>query len=129
MFCVGAALLITARWLSPSPSGLGTHLQLGLPPCAFLTITSVPCPSCGLTTAFAYMVRGEVVRACSANALGAVLCALTWLSLPWALFGVVRARRFAATPSGGALSRLGLALAVLGLLQWLARAVHHVAQS
>src|SRR5262245_31491696 len=56
------AVLALARWLEPSPLGYGTHRQLGLLPCSFRRITGYPCPSCGMTTAFAWFVRGQLGR-------------------------------------------------------------------
>lgn len=45
-------VLATAVWLEPAESGHGTHLQLGLNPCSFLSATGFPCPVCGATTTF-----------------------------------------------------------------------------
>src|SRR5438132_6029980 len=51
-----------AGWLDPYENGrarrLETHMQLGLPPCNFRILTGLPCPSCGMTTSFALLVRG-----------------------------------------------------------------------
>lgn len=44
-----------AAYLDPSPSGHGTHQQLGLAGCSFLTLTGYACPMCGATTTFALM--------------------------------------------------------------------------
>ncbi len=49
---VGAALL-------PDPSGMGTHRQLGLPPCGWIVAFNRPCPTCGMTTSFASAVHGQ----------------------------------------------------------------------
>src|SRR4051794_7336480 len=53
------AVLGVARCLRPDPKGYGTHQQLGLLPCGFRAITGLGCPSCGMTTAFAWFVRGR----------------------------------------------------------------------
>ena len=45
------ALLSVAAWLTPDELGVGSHQQLGLPPCSMLTLTGYPCPTCGMTTA------------------------------------------------------------------------------
>lgn len=51
-----------AALLQPSPSGLGTHAQLGLGSCGFLLQTGYPCPTCGMTTAFADLMHGHPLR-------------------------------------------------------------------
>ncbi|RMG03430.1 MAG: DUF2752 domain-containing protein, partial [Planctomycetota bacterium] len=47
-----AGLLVIAAVLRPSPTGLGTHQQLGLPPCTFRAMFGSRCPTCGMTTAW-----------------------------------------------------------------------------
>lgn len=64
------AVLVTSRLLTPSASGRGTHLALGLPPCGFLAWTGVPCPTCGLTTAFAQLAHGNLAASLRAHPLG-----------------------------------------------------------
>ncbi len=67
--------------LHPAPAGMGTHEQLGLPPCGFLQLTGIPCPSCGLTTAFSHIAHGHPVDAFLAQPFGvAVYVAMAWLS-------------------------------------------------
>jgi hypothetical protein len=63
-------VLTAALWLKPAACGYGTHVQLGLPPCAFLRITHLPCPSCGLTTSFAWAVRLRFWNAFLASPFG-----------------------------------------------------------
>ena len=75
---VGAmVVLYTAASIEPSPTGVGTHLQLGMQPCGFLQRTSLPCAGCGMTTSFAYLVRGHVISSLIAQPFGMVLCVLT----------------------------------------------------
>jgi hypothetical protein len=68
-----AAALAIARSLHPSASGMGTHEQLGLPPCKFLVFTGFPCPSCGLTTSFAYAAHFHFQQAFFASPFGLLL--------------------------------------------------------
>ena len=72
-----------ARWLTPAAAGLGTHQQLGLPPCTARVLFGVPCPSCGMTTAFAHFTRGEWAASAAANAGGFLLAALCAVQLVW----------------------------------------------
>ena len=73
LFATPLAVFVTAALLTPDPSGVGTHTQLGLPPCGVLAATGLPCPGCGLTTCFASMVRLDVVAAFRANPFGVAL--------------------------------------------------------
>lgn len=65
-----ATVLVAAASLTPDPRGQGTHEQLGLPPCTMVMFTGYPCPTCGMTTAFAYAVRGRFIAAFSAQPAG-----------------------------------------------------------
>ena len=73
----GLALLIVAARLPPNHSGLATHRGLGLPACEFMQRTGLPCPSCGMTTSFAWFVRGNVVASLYVQPMGTLLAALT----------------------------------------------------
>jgi hypothetical protein len=68
-----AAPLALALALRPNPAGQGTHTQLGIPPCGIYAATGIPCPSCGMTTAFAHAVRGQLFSALHVQPMGAVL--------------------------------------------------------
>lgn len=68
----GAALLLVARILTPDPRGAGTHEQLGLPPCFTLTNLHIPCPFCGMTTAFSLMAHGRITHAFMTQPAGAI---------------------------------------------------------
>ncbi len=86
LILAGAAaitLLVTARCLTPSDVGMGTHQQLGLPPCGFVVMFGAPCPSCGMTTSWAHMTRGNVVGSFGANPGGAMLAITAALMGPW----------------------------------------------
>ena len=68
---LGAVLILgVAAWLSPSTDGIGTHRQLGLPVCGWIVAADIPCPTCGMTTAFSYAVRGQFVPAFRAQPFG-----------------------------------------------------------
>ena len=71
---LGLGLLVTAVALPPASAGLGTHKQLGLPSCNWITTMDLPCPTCGMTTAFSHTVRGEWPSAFRAQPMGLLLC-------------------------------------------------------
>lgn len=72
-----AGVLGLAVWLNPSAEGVGTHTQLGLPPCGFHASTGLPCASCGMTTAFSYAAHGRLLSAFLTQPAGACLAVLT----------------------------------------------------
>ncbi|MGC8762139.1 MAG: DUF2752 domain-containing protein [Acidobacteriota bacterium] len=82
-----AIVLALARWLTPDPSGVGTHTALHLPPCTFYTVFHKPCPSCGMTTAFAWLLHGHPLKALATQPAGVAVFAAAlayWLYLPLA---------------------------------------------
>jgi hypothetical protein len=91
---IGSAVILgVAWWTTPDPHGLGTHQRLGLAPCGFLYTTGLPCPTCGMTTAFAYMVRGHFLHALWAQPAGAVLAGFTALLAVVAMIVLITGRR------------------------------------
>lgn len=66
----------SSRLLSPDPRGFGTHEQIVGVPCTFRAFTGIPCPTCGMTTSFAHMARGEIAQALHAQPMGAALFAM-----------------------------------------------------
>lgn len=86
------SLLALAAVLEPDPRGLGTHERLGLPPCTFRQLTGYRCPSCGMTTSWAQLVRGRIVDAFRDNAGGALLGLVSMLLAPWSLISGGRGR-------------------------------------
>ncbi len=68
------AVLAVAVWLTPDPRGYDTHTQLGLSPCSLPVTTGYPCPTCGMTTAFAWMGAGRPLKAFAVQPFGAAAC-------------------------------------------------------
>lgn len=59
-----AGILATAICLSPDPKGYGTHKKIGLPSCMTSRLLGLKtCPSCGLTTAFTLIGKGNFKQA------------------------------------------------------------------
>lgn len=75
---LAAVLLAAGLWallfsLDPSGRGHGTHTQLGLSSCSYLTKNHYPCPGCGVTTSLVAMSHGRFIDALDANVFGAVV--------------------------------------------------------
>jgi uncharacterized protein DUF2752 len=112
-------VLCVAAWATPNPSGVGTHASsLHMQPCHFLQTTGLPCPGCGMTTSFAWFVRGKLVAAVYVQPMGAALAALSamavWAGLYVALTGRPVYRLFRLLPGRYYL----LPLLALGLAAW-----------
>jgi hypothetical protein len=75
-----------------TPRRMSTHTQLGLPPCNFVVMFDRPCPSCGMTTSFAFLVRGDVSNSLRANWVGTTICVIWAGVLVWALASAARGR-------------------------------------
>lgn len=87
----GAALGVAAT-LTPSPTGVGTHTQLGLPPDPILEATGVPMPGCGMTTSFAWFVRGNLLASMYVEPMGTLLAAATTAAVPLGLIIAITGR-------------------------------------
>ena len=118
-----AGLLVVARSLEPDPRGFGTHTQLGLPPCAFLAVTGRLCPTCGMTTSFAWLTRGRIDRSWQANPAGCLYALLTVPLLSWLVLSAVANDTVGFQGLSVPLSVLLFAAVALGLASWLIRLI------
>ena len=100
------------------PRRMETHTKLGLPPCSFKLLTGRPCPSCGLTTSFALLIRGDVVNSLRANAAGTVLALFLLALIPWSLTSAFRQRPLFVASMERALTRVIVGFLALLLLRW-----------
>lgn len=85
-----AVVLGLAMWLEADRRGVGTHEQLGLPPCGFVEMFDIPCPSCGFTTTYTLAAHGRFIDAAVNQPFGLFLFVLTALAVP---AGVIAAAR------------------------------------
>jgi hypothetical protein len=118
------AVFATARWLNPyegdgQPRRMATHQQLGLPPCTFYTLTHLPCPSCGLTTSFAFLAHGDLANSWRANAVGTLLAGFLAVLLPWSLVSAVWGRALGIRSVDRALTCAVGGFMILLLARWL----------
>ena len=75
------SLLIVASILKPASEGLGTHQQLGLPQCGWISAANMPCPTCGMTTAFSHAADGNLLGSFRAQPMGALLAIATAIAV------------------------------------------------
>ena len=80
------ALIYTAWRLTPSPDGIGTHTALGYLGCSMLINTGYPCPTCGMTTSFAWFYRGNLPASFYVQPAGFVAAYLVGMLLLLSLY-------------------------------------------
>ncbi len=118
--CATAALAL-GTWVRPDPRGFGSHEQLYHIPCGFRAAFGIPCPTCGMTTSFAYMMRLEVVKAFFAQPFGILVFGITvGAALGGAVVlvsGISARRRLERLPWLKLLSAAGLLLAASWLVE------------
>ena len=124
LLALGVALacltvLCVAAYVEPHPSGVGSHAaSLHLKPCHFLQTTRLPCPGCGMTTSFAWFVRGNLLASVYVQPMGAALAALAggtvWAGFYVALTGRPVYRLFRLVPG----RYYVMPLLALGVLAW-----------
>src|SRR3954465_2651831 len=112
-----------AKTLVPDPRGFGTHVQLGLRPCAFATVTGRLCPTCGMTTAFAWFMRGRIDRSWQANPAGCLFALLSIPLIVWLISRAVRNEPVGFRTLSGPLMGLMVAGLVVSLAFWLVRLI------
>ena len=115
------ALLVGARTLTPDERGYGTHQQLGLPPCTFYMIFQRPCPACGMTTSWAWLLRGEIGHALAANAGGTLLAGLSLPGAVWLLVSALRGRWLGGRPSEWVIAGIAAVIGLVTAGQWVWR--------
>jgi hypothetical protein len=114
-----SSVLAVARWLKPAVRGYGTHTQLGLPPCNFLRLTHLPCPSCGLTTSFAWAARFHFWQAFLASPFGVLAFFFTALLIPTAIFLLWRRISFRRITESAVFTRAVYAATAVYFFSWI----------
>lgn len=113
----GSVLLFAAASrLEPGPGGISNLEQFGLPPCGLLMISGWPCPTCGMTRAFAHAARGQLASAFHAQPAGltlAIAAAVTAIAAGGTLVTgrTYRVNWFRLSPTGVGFGVVGVLLA------------------
>jgi hypothetical protein len=109
--------LVVAMLLQPSETGMATHRQLGLPPCTFVMLFGIRCPSCGMTTSWAHLMRGQLASAMASNAGGTLLGLSAMAAIPWLWFAAAKGRWWFRVRSEWLLAGL-IVVFVVTLVDW-----------
>lgn len=117
------AVWAVACWLEPDPRGFGTHERLGFAPCSFRVWTGRPCPSCGMTTAFANLARGRVLEAAQANLAGVLIALVTLVVVPWCFVSARQGKLVGLTDPARSLLALLVPIIGLSVVNWLVNLV------
>jgi hypothetical protein len=118
------AVFAVAWWIRPYDTDgeiRETYPELGLPPCTFKYVTGLPCPSCGMTHSFVFLIHGDVKNSFLSrlsNPVGTLLASFCLAMIPWNLGSVVLRRPLFIRSVEGALAKfIGVLMTVL-LLRW-----------
>lgn len=134
-FVVFSAILLTllgiAASLTPSADGFGTHRQIklplitgaeeGLPACSFLQAYGKPCPSCGMTTSWAWLMKGNLWESVRANVAGTLLGICALVSAPWLLASAIAGRFWPGAPNEKVVLVIGVGVMLTTLINWIVR--------
>ena len=94
IFAACAAMLSVGLYLHPAADGLGTHEELGFPPCGMMVYVGLPCPTCGCTTAVTYLAHGNLPAAFVTQPFGALVGVLGFVGVALGGLGLVTGRWF-----------------------------------
>lgn len=113
-------LVVVAFRLTPEPGGLGTHQQLGLPPCSIRLLYGIRCPACGMTTSWAHLTQMEFIAALSSNVAGVLLGLVTAIAIPLLAWMSITGKVTNGATSWG--FAIGLvAVLVISVIEWIVR--------
>ena len=90
------SVLAVATYLTPSEAGIGTHQQLSLPECGWITLMDMPCLTCGMTTSFTHAADGNLLQSFQTQPMGAVLAVGTAMAFLLGIYTVMTGSRIGA---------------------------------
>ena len=117
---VPLSLLVIAGNLNPAEEGLGTHQDLGLPPCSLRVLAGIRCPACGMTTSWSYFARGNWLASMNTNAGGFLLALLSLLMIVLAA-QVIHCGRLPSPRVQTWVTMAGAGVLIVTLVDWIIR--------
>ena len=105
------SVLLLASQLRPDPRGWGTHEQLGLPPCTFLS----------MTTAWAQVTHGRPLDALQTHATGSLLALGTLATGLTAVVVAARGKPLRWQPGEKSIAVTAVLLAGAVFVEWIVR--------
>jgi len=89
--CLSLSIISVSILLHPNPEGYGTHKSLGLPSCLTAKVLGLKkCPSCGLTTAFTLIGKGDFQRAIQVHPWAIYFYSLLFIFLGASIFSLFK---------------------------------------
>ena len=122
---VAITLLCLAVVITPSPDGVGTHQQLGLPTCGWILAGDLPCPTCGMTTAWSHAVRGQIHLAFIAQPLGLILAVAALALAIGGLITAITGYSFQSLLYKYSPTKIIIVVASMSILSWLFKILVH----
>jgi hypothetical protein len=111
-------LLSVAYFLTPASGGVGTHQQLGLPQCGWIIAADIPCPTCGMTTAWSHTVRGNLPTAFMTQPMGMFLAIAAFCVAIGGLITACTGYSFKQLLNTFPPSKIFIVVLVLALIAW-----------
>ena len=71
-----------------------------------------------MTTAWAWLMRGQVAAAIRANAAGTLLGAMAVIGVPWLLVSAARGRWLPGSPNAAVAAAIAAIVTLVAILQW-----------
>ncbi len=126
----GCTVLVgLATWLRPDERGMGTHEQLGLAPCSLVQYGGIPCPTCGMTTAFANTVKGRWLAAVMAQPFGFAAALVSILCVPLSLAVLISGKVWRINWYRISPNRVVVGILAFFVLAWGFKIIRHLALS